>query len=121
MSFHRFGQPACDRGPRANLRIPPGLRAVRVHLGSEEFVLLSFDLCGDVGQKARTDALSPSQRNVAELAAEGRSNAEIARARSTSVRTVENQIAEVYRKLGVRSRRGLSALGLSRAGKRADG
>ena len=81
----------------ANLRIPPGLRAVRVHLGSEEFVLLSFDLCGDIGQKARNDALSPSQRNVAELAAEGRLNAEIARAQSTSFRTVENQIA-VYRK-----------------------
>jgi DNA-binding NarL/FixJ family response regulator len=121
MSVDRLGPPARNRGARDTLRVPPGLRALTFHLGSEEFALLSFDLCGDPGHTARINSLSPSQRHVAQLAVEGRTNAEIASARSTSVRTIENQIAEVYRKLGVRSRRGLAALGLPRARGLADG
>jgi DNA-binding NarL/FixJ family response regulator len=41
---------------------------------------------------------------VAELAAAGRSNREIASELFLSVRTVESQLAAAYRKLGVRSR-----------------
>lgn len=40
---------------------------------------------------------------------EGRSNSDIATERATSVRTVANQIAKIFRKLGVRSRRELAA------------
>jgi len=50
------------------------------------------------------DSLSPTERQVAELAGRGRSDAEIAAARHTSRRTVENQLQNVYRKLGVHSR-----------------
>ena len=105
----------------ADVRVPPGLRGFRFRLGSDEFALLSFDLRAANRHAARVDSLSPSQREIAKLAAQGWSNADIASARATSVRTVENQIAEVYRKLGLRSRRGLAALDLTRADGRPRG
>ena len=48
--------------------------------------------------------LSPSERVVAELAAAGRTNREIAAELVISVRTVESQLSAAYRKLEVRSR-----------------
>jgi DNA-binding CsgD family transcriptional regulator len=48
--------------------------------------------------------LTPSERRVAELAAEGLANKEIARALFVSVKTVETHLSHVYEKLGVRSR-----------------
>jgi DNA-binding NarL/FixJ family response regulator len=101
---------------RGSLRVPPDLRAFRFRLASEDFALISFDPRGAERTAVRLDALSPSQRQIAELAAKGWSNAKIANARATSIRTVENQIADVYRKLGLRSRRGLAALGLAANG-----
>jgi DNA-binding CsgD family transcriptional regulator len=61
---------------------------------------------------------SPAQRlTAAELAIgalifEGRSNASIARSRRTSLRTAENQIAGLLRKLGVTTRNELIALSI---------
>lgn len=52
--------------------------------------------------------LTPSERDVARLARAGSSNAEIARLRGTSPRTVANQLARIYRKLGCGSRLGLA-------------
>ena len=49
-------------------------------------------------------SLSGAERAVALALLEGSSNSEIARARRTSVRTVANQIASIFQKLGVRSR-----------------
>jgi DNA-binding CsgD family transcriptional regulator len=51
---------------------------------------------------------------VAELALQGLSNDDIARARGTSTRTVANQLASAYRKLGIGSRLQLFALGAGR-------
>jgi len=48
--------------------------------------------------------LTCAEREVRALVLAGRSNAEIARARGTSLRTVANQIASMFRKLGVGSR-----------------
>ncbi|MDQ6524041.1 LuxR C-terminal-related transcriptional regulator [Nocardioides sp. LHD-245] len=56
------------------------------------------------------DPLSPRERTVAELAADGASNAEIADRLHLSVRTVENHLSRVYAKLGVSSRAGLTAV-----------
>jgi DNA-binding CsgD family transcriptional regulator len=54
--------------------------------------------------------LTGAERAVALMAAGGASNADIARARCTSARTVANQLAQVFRKLGVGSRGELAAL-----------
>jgi DNA-binding CsgD family transcriptional regulator len=48
--------------------------------------------------------LSPAERRVAELAAKGLANKEIARTLHVSVKTVEAHLSHAYRKLGVRSR-----------------
>jgi DNA-binding CsgD family transcriptional regulator len=50
------------------------------------------------------DGLTPSEQRVAELAADGRSNKEIARTLYVTVHTVEVHLSRAYAKLGVRSR-----------------
>jgi DNA-binding CsgD family transcriptional regulator len=50
------------------------------------------------------DELTPTERRVAELAAGGRSNREIAAELFLAERTVEANLTWIYRKLGVRSR-----------------
>jgi ATP/maltotriose-dependent transcriptional regulator MalT len=51
-----------------------------------------------------SDELTETERRVAELAARGRTNREIAAQLYVSVSTVESNLTRVYRKLGVRSR-----------------
>jgi DNA-binding CsgD family transcriptional regulator len=53
-------------------------------------------------------ALTASERRVAELAARGETNAEIARELFVSVKTVEGTLARAYRKLEIRSRAALA-------------
>jgi DNA-binding NarL/FixJ family response regulator len=57
-----------------------------------------------------TGKLSPAEREVARDAVDGRSNAEIAQRRGRTVRTIANQLASIYRKLGVGSRAELAVL-----------
>ncbi len=58
------------------------------------------------------DALTPSERRVAQMAAEGLSNAELAQALFVTRKTVETHLGHAYRKLEVSSRADLaSALG----------
>ncbi|MFE0459952.1 AAA family ATPase [Kitasatospora sp. NPDC058965] len=52
--------------------------------------------------------LTASERRVADLAADGATNREVAAALFVSVKTVEGTLSRVYRKLGVRSRSGLA-------------
>ena len=75
----------------------------------EEFILLSYPV-------ARPEAwhhLGEAERTVAEALLEGWSNARIAQERGVSVRTVANQVASIFRKLGVRSRAELAASSLA--------
>lgn len=58
---------------------------------------------------APLEGLSAAERAVAELAIAGCSNREIAQRRCVSTRTVDAQLASVYRKLGVASRAELAA------------
>lgn len=55
------------------------------------------------------DPLTPSERRIVELAAAGQSNPRIAQALFVTVKTVESHLANAYHKLGVSSRRELSA------------
>jgi DNA-binding CsgD family transcriptional regulator len=56
------------------------------------------------GRSACADGLTPTERRVAELVAEGLSNKEVAAALFITVRTVEANLTRVYGKLGVHSR-----------------
>jgi DNA-binding CsgD family transcriptional regulator len=53
------------------------------------------------------EALTPSEVRVAELAAEGLTNREVAQALFVSEKTVETHLGRVYRKLGIKSRHAL--------------
>ena len=64
------------------------------------------------------DALTASERRVAQLAVDGMSNRDIAQALFVTVRTVETHLSHVYRKLGIGSRRELPA---ALAGSSGDG
>ncbi len=77
---------------------PPELQALQSDDG--EVAILSFAIPD--GEQPR--ALSAVESEVVALVLQGHSNREIAVLRRTSVRTVANQVASVYRKLGVRSR-----------------
>jgi len=68
--------------------------------------VLSFPLA----PPAMPPGLSAAERAVALDLLEGKSNAEIAAARCTSVRTVANQVGSLFKKLGVHSRSQLVAL-----------
>ena len=52
------------------------------------------------------DSLTPSERGVAELAAAGHGNREIAQVLFVMPRTVESHLTSVYRKLGISARAG---------------
>ena len=58
---------------------------------------------------AAPDELTPSELRIAELAASGLTNREVAQAAFVSPKTVEANLARVYRKLGIRSRAELGA------------
>jgi DNA-binding NarL/FixJ family response regulator len=61
------------------------------------------------GRRAEGDELTETEVRVAQLAAVGRSNKEIAAELFMGVSTVESHLSHVYRKLGVRSRAGLGS------------
>lgn len=55
------------------------------------------------------DALTPSELRVARLAAQGRTNNEIAQALFVTPKTIDTHLSRVYSKLGISSRRALAA------------
>jgi DNA-binding CsgD family transcriptional regulator len=74
-------------------------------LGARVWARRATEELGRIGGRASSgNALTASERAVAELAAEGRSNREIAAELVVSVRTVESQLSAAYRKLGIGSR-----------------
>jgi DNA-binding CsgD family transcriptional regulator len=86
---------------------PPGLRALRIEASGTEYAIVSAPL----PQLEELSAeLTRTELDVVRRLLDGQSNAVIARERSTSPRTVANQVAAVYRKLRVGSRAELAAL-----------
>ena len=55
------------------------------------------------------ESLTPSERRVAELAASGLTNRQIAQTLFLTVKTIETHLAAAYDKLGIRSRQQLPA------------
>ena len=75
-------------------------------LGAEQWVLRARSEAARLGGRrpGNRDELTQTERRIAELAAAGRSNREIAGELFVSERTVEANLTRSYRKLGVRSR-----------------
>jgi DNA-binding CsgD family transcriptional regulator len=93
-------RPACE----AALPVPCDLRASRFSVGGDEYAVLEFRVAAAIPA-----GLTAAEREVAALAAAGLSNGDIARRRGRAPRTVANQLASVFRKLGVASRAELAA------------
>jgi DNA-binding CsgD family transcriptional regulator len=62
------------------------------------------------GRPPRGDVLTATERQVAELVAEGHANKEIATALFVTVKAVEANLTRIYRKLGIHSRTELARL-----------
>lgn len=86
--------------------MPPAERVGRLDVHGEELALFDWPAAPSLPA-----SLPAAEREVAALALQGLSNDDIARARGTSARTVANQLASVYRKLGIGSRLQLFAFG----------
>jgi DNA-binding CsgD family transcriptional regulator len=82
--------------------------------GAARLAALAHDELRVAGAKPRrlqfsgVDSLTAAERRVAEMAAEGLANREIAETLFLSTRTVENHLSRVYRKLDISSRAELS-------------
>jgi DNA-binding CsgD family transcriptional regulator len=73
-------------------------------LGAATWVQRTRAELGAIGGRTRQDGLTPAERRVAALVAEGRTNREVAAALFLGERTVASHLTHVYAKLGVRSR-----------------
>jgi DNA-binding CsgD family transcriptional regulator len=84
-----------------------GARATtKVRLGTAELEVL---VTGTSARSGATQLLTVAERDVAEAVLRGMSDADIARARGTSARTVANQMRRIFAKVGAKSRGELRA------------
>src|SRR4051794_3409073 len=100
------------------------LRVIRFWIGQDEFALLSVP---DSASRARStsdggiesregSALTAAENAVMELVISGLSNRAIGERRGTSPSTIANQLAAIYKKLGLASRAELALWHLSSRG-----
>ena len=73
-------------------------------LGAATWVEKARGELGRIGGRTREEGLTPAERRVVALVAEGRTNREVAAALFVTERTVASHLSHVYAKLGVRSR-----------------
>jgi DNA-binding CsgD family transcriptional regulator len=78
-------------------------------LGAEGWAEKARAELGKISGRRRDEGLTPAERRVAALVAEGRTNREVAAALFLGERTVESHLTQVYSKLGVRSRAELAS------------
>lgn len=79
-------------------------RSSRLRVGDDELLVLELSAA-----RGLPPGLTKAEQEVARLVCEGLSNIAIAERRGTSARTVANQLARVFEKLGVSSRVELQA------------
>jgi DNA-binding CsgD family transcriptional regulator len=92
--------------------LPPNARVSYFQLGTQRYAVFSHETSAASG----ATSLSSAEGEVVRLALGGLSNAEIARVRGTSTRTVRNQLTSAYEKLGVGSRSELASLSARKRG-----
>lgn len=81
-------------------RAAPNTRVSRFQAAGHNFVVISTPIAA----APKLEVLSPAERKVVALLADGLSNEAIARVRRVSVRTIANQVAAIFRKLQIHSR-----------------
>lgn len=84
---------------------PEGLQVFRIDVAGLVLALVTYE----VSKEAQIPPLTDAERAVLRALLRGLSNEQIASQRGTSPRTIANQVAALYRKLGVRSRTALMA------------
>jgi DNA-binding NarL/FixJ family response regulator len=84
---------------------PTDLTALGGRIDGSDVVVFSFPYAAPVA----LDVLTPAEREVITAVLHGRSNADVARERGTSARTVAVQLSKAFRKLRVRGRGELAA------------
>jgi DNA-binding CsgD family transcriptional regulator len=90
--------------------------------GAEAWAARSRAELTRIGLRPRAPSgLTETERRVAELAARGMSNREVAAAAFLSPKSVDNVLGRVYRKLGIASRAELGAIMAASAGAPAPG
>lgn len=89
------------------LRRPRGLR---LEEATEGTLLVSFP----IPNAGFEGSLTKTETQIAQAILAGLSHADIARRRGTALRTIANQVASIYKKLGVRSRLELSVFAVAR-------
>jgi len=73
-------------------------------IGAEGWAEAARAELGRIGGRSAIDGLTPAERRVADLVAEGRTNREVAAALFLGERTIASHLTHIYAKLGVRSR-----------------
>ncbi len=73
-------------------------------IGAAGWAEKARDELGRIGGRQREEGLTPAERRVAKLVAEGKTNREVAAALFLGERTVASHLTHIYAKLGVRSR-----------------
>ena len=86
-------------------------------LGAAIWIARARDELGRIGLRRATitEGLTPAQERVAELAANGATNREIAQTLYMSARTVESHLTKIYSELKIRSRAQLATALAARA------
>jgi DNA-binding NarL/FixJ family response regulator len=79
-------------------------------LGAAGWARKGQEELGRIGGRQRAEGLTPIERQVAELVAEGRTNHEVAGALFLAERTVASHLTRIYSKLGIRSRTELARM-----------
>lgn len=89
---------------------------IAVRIGAGSLATAAADNLRATGARPRTlhlrgsDSLTPSERRVVDLAAQGHTNSAIASSLFVSLKTVESHLLRAYRKLGIRTRAELRVL-----------
>ena len=112
----RAGRSPAPREPPRRARQPlrEALELAR-RCGAAGLAKRTHDELQACGEKVRrytpigVESLTPSERRVAELAASGMTNRQIAQTLFLTIKTIETHLSAAYDKLGIRSRRQLVA------------
>jgi len=108
--LRRSGQSKASRDPlRAGGELAESLGAGPLAKRAREELSAAGGRRGSRRGRSGPGALTPGERRVADLAAQGLSSPEIAHALFLSVRTVDWHLRHVYQKLGIASRRQLAS------------